>query len=115
METSALHEPLDFEVDACVDERVEVGVGVFQGQSVRVDEHLGDGEMDLGGQRHEGEARGLFLDCTEGRDGSGLVHAGAGGGAARAEKGSHRGAGRSLEERELGCWLSGSLGGGGGG
>jgi hypothetical protein len=53
VEAFALDQPFYFQVDACVDDVMEMLVGVFEGESIGVNEVLGDLEMELGWKSHE--------------------------------------------------------------
>jgi hypothetical protein len=53
VQATALHEPVDLELDTRVDEVVKVTVHVFQGQGVRVDEVVANEEVELGWQIHQ--------------------------------------------------------------
>lgn len=54
---AAGHEPFDFEIYTGVDKIVKVTGGVLERQSIRINELLGDLDMDLGRQAHEGAGR----------------------------------------------------------
>lgn len=47
------HQPPDFEPYPCVDEVIQIAVGVLQGQGVGVHELLADEDVDFRGQIHE--------------------------------------------------------------
>jgi hypothetical protein len=48
METSSFNQPFNLEIDACVDKAIEVGVGMFQGKGIRIDEKFRNSEVYLG-------------------------------------------------------------------
>ena len=89
MQAAALDEPVHLQPDAGVDERVEVAAGVLEGEGVRVDQVLGDHEVELRreveecGAGPEGGSRG-GLRLESGAD-SGF--GGGFGGAAETEEG----------------------------
>ena len=57
VQQAALHEPRHLETDARVDELVKMAARVLEGERVRVDEVLGDEEVDFGGEAGEGPFR----------------------------------------------------------
>jgi hypothetical protein len=59
VQAATLDEPLDLEADASVDEVVKVAVGVFERQGVRVDEVVGDEQVEFGGEGGEGGGAGV--------------------------------------------------------
>lgn len=70
-----------------------MGVGVFQGEGIRVDEHARYSKVDLGWKSHKGNlwrflVRDAWLDGSEA-----MFGAGPGGGAAHAEDVGHCGDG----------------------
>jgi len=57
VQQAALHQPLDLEAHARVDEQVEVAARVLERERVRVDEVVGDEQVDLGRERRERRPR----------------------------------------------------------
>jgi hypothetical protein len=56
MQQAPLHEPFHLQPDAGVDEAVKIPVGMFERERIRVDEMLGDEEVDFWRERCERRA-----------------------------------------------------------
>lgn len=62
MQSSSLDQPLDLQIDAGIDERVEILVGVFKGQRIGIGEIGRDVEVEFGWESREVELwNGLAL------------------------------------------------------
>jgi predicted nucleotidyltransferase len=66
VQTTALEEPVDLELDARVDQVVEVAVHVAEREGVWVDKLVADEEVDLWREIHEGEPTGCGLVILRG-------------------------------------------------